>query len=312
MNAIAQVPAPEIARPERRPRSEEIVRTWQSFNWGSAFASMIYPALGVMVFIGAIVAGLLIPGAELAWWYALPVTAVAVITIVLCNFGIGSLHRVWQHRGGRMAVPAQVFVALNCILAMQGPIRDWINYHAEHHRFADKAGDPHNPNEGVFWAWVGWVLWRDPKDTARPWPKWLVDNRVVQWADKFQMPLSAVIHLLVPVAMYLAFWLLGGSLVLAALIHAAAVISRGLHFHATLYGINVAGHQDVPAWVTWVLALATGGEAFHDHHHKQPRSILHLPSRGIVNRLVDYNGTFLLFLRRLGMLREERIAAQFA
>ncbi len=296
----------------RLPRSEAVPRNWRTFNWGSAFSSVIYPLLGVAVLVGAVVAAQVYDGLELHLWYLLPMTAAAAGCIVLCNFGIGSLHRVWQHRGARMKGPAQVFVALNCILAMQGPIREWINYHALHHRFADKPGDPHNPHESTFWAWIGWVLWRDPEDIRRPWAKWIADNRVVRWADRFQMPLSAMIHLVVPLVMYALVYAFDGSLLLAALVHAAAVIARGLHFHATTMGINVCGHLNVPAWVTWTLALATGGEAFHDHHHAYPRSILHLPARGLINRLVDYNGTFLLALRKLGMLDHERIAPQFA
>lgn len=294
------------------PRSQAIVRSWESFNWGSAFSAFIYPALGILVFALALTLGLVFDGIHLHLWFIAPILLTAVAATLLCNFGIGSLHRVWQHRGADMAAPAQAFVALNCILAMQGPLKDWINYHAQHHRYADKPGDPHNPFESKFWAWVGWVLWRDPADMAKPMPNWVARNAVVRWADANYMSLSTVVHLLVPIAAYGIVFLAGGPLVLVALVHATAVIFRGIHFHATTLGINVAGHLNVPRWVTWTLAIATGGEAFHDHHHKFPRSILHLPRKGIINRLVDYNGTFLLVLERLGMLRQSRIAPQFA
>lgn len=307
----SETEAPHGAQP-LVPRSEAIVRNWQSFNWGSAFSAFIYPALGVLVFALALTLALVFEGIHVHAWYVLPILATAVVATLLCNFGIGSLHRVWQHRGAEMAGPAQTFVALNCILAMQGPLKDWINYHAAHHRYADLPGDPHNPFESKLWAWVGWVLWRDPADIAKPMPNWIARNPVVCWADRNYMGLSTIVHLLVPLAAYLIVFLAGGSLVLVALLHATAVIARGIHFHSTTLGINVAGHLDVPKWVTWTLALATGGEAFHDHHHKFPRSILHLPRKGIVNRLFDYNGTFLLVLERLGMLRQSRIAPQFA
>ena len=56
----------------------------------------------------------------------------------------------------------------------------------------------------------------------------------------------------------------------------------------------------------------TGGEALHDHHHEFPRSALHLPRKGFWNRIVDYNGTMLLIMHRLGLAKNLQIAPQFA
>ncbi|MFW6413191.1 MAG: acyl-CoA desaturase, partial [Oceanicaulis sp.] len=67
-----------------------------------------------------------------------------------------------------------------------------------------------------------------------------------------------------------------------------------------------------PAWADYLLALLTGGEAFHDHHHDDPSSALHLPRRGLINRLVDYNGTALLVFEKLRWARDLKIAPQFA
>ena len=104
----------------------------------------------------------------------------------------------------------------------------------------------------------------------------------------------------------------GGSLILTALLHASAVIGRAIQFHATTLGVNVFGHMQTPKWVDYLLALLTGGEALHDHHHEFPQSALHLPRKGIWNRIVDYNGTMLLVLHRLGLAKNLQIAPQFA
>ena len=47
---------------------------------------------------------------------------------------------------------------------MQGEIKDWVNYHSQHHRLSDKPGDPHNPHESKAWAWIGWLIWREVPD----------------------------------------------------------------------------------------------------------------------------------------------------
>ncbi len=293
-------------------RSMSIIRTWGTLNWASVFSVILYPALGVALLVTMVVLGLALEGLTLHWWYAPLGLAVMAATIFLCNMGIGPLHRIWQHRAGEIKWPAQVIFMFNCILAMQGSLKDWVNYHSQHHRFADNPGDPHNPFESKLWAWMGWILWRDEADLNRPVPLWLKENKVVLFADRFHISLSLAMHFLVPALIYLAVALSGGSLILLALLHACVIIGRGIQFHATTLGVNVFGHLETPKWVDYVLALLTGGEALHDHHHEFPRSALHLPKRGIWNRIVDYNGTMLLVLRRLGLAKNLEIAPQFA
>jgi stearoyl-CoA desaturase (delta-9 desaturase) len=292
-------------------RSVVIQKSWSNLNWPSVFSAILYPVLGVALLTTMLILGLVLDGLTLRWWYA-PIGLLTVgATIFLCNMGIGPLHRIWQHRAGDIKWPGQILIMVNCILAMQGSLRDWINYHSQHHRLADQPGDPHNPGEGKLWAWMGWLLWRDEADLDRPMPRWLAANPVVLFGERFHLTLSFVLHFLVPAAMYLIVAVTGGSLILAALLHACVVIGRGIQFHATTLGVNVFGHMKTPIWFDYVLALLTGGEALHDHHHEFPRSVLHLPKRGIWNRIVDYNGTTLLVMRRLGLAKNLQIAPQF-
>jgi stearoyl-CoA desaturase (Delta-9 desaturase) len=128
-------------------RSMSIIRTWGTLNWASVFSVILYPVLGVALLVTMVVLGLALEGLTLHWWYAPLGLAVMAATIFLCNMGIGPLHRIWQHRAGEIKWPAQVIFMFNCILAMQGSLKDWVNYHSQHHRFADNPGDPHNPFE---------------------------------------------------------------------------------------------------------------------------------------------------------------------
>jgi stearoyl-CoA desaturase (delta-9 desaturase) len=292
-------------------RSDAILKSWRTLNWASVFSAFLYPALGIALLATMVILGLVLEQLTLRWWYAPIGLGVTALTIFLCNMGIGPLHRIWQHRAGEVKWPAQVIIMINCILAMQGSLKDWVNYHSQHHRFADKPGDPHNPDEGKAWAWVGWILWRDEQDLARPMPMWLKENPVVGFADRFHITLSLVMHFIIPGIVYGLVALAGGSLILTALLHASVIIGRGIQFHATTLGVNVFGHMKTPLWFDYLLALLTGGEALHDHHHEHPRSALHLPKHGFWNRIVDYNGTMLLVFRRLGLAKNLEIAPQF-
>lgn len=294
------------------PRSIAIPKTWKTFNFASFFSAFLYPALGLAMLITMIVLGITLSGLTLRWYYLPLGLSVVLFSIFVCNAGIGPLHRIMQHRAGELKAPGQVITMLNLMIAMQGTVRDWVNYHSQHHRFSDAPGDPHNPFESKRWAWVGWILWRDTKDMARPMAMWLKQHPIIVWMDGFYNSISLVLHLVIPAVIYLIVWAAGGSLVLTAICHACFVIGRAIQFHATTYGINVLGHLKTPVWADHLIGLLTGGEAFHDHHHDQPVSALHRPRRGLWNRIVDYNGTMLLIYEKLGWVKNLKIAPQFA
>lgn len=294
------------------PRSLAIPKNWKTFDIASFFSVFFYPALGLALFITMVVLGFALSQLTLRWWYFPIAFGVTAWTVFVCNLGIGPLHRILQHKAGEMNAPAQVLTMLNLIIAMQGNVKDWVNYHSQHHRFADRAGDPHNPFESKRWAWAGWILFRDKKDTARPMARWLKQQPVVVWMDRFYNHISVVVHFVIPAIIYLIVWAAGGSLLLTAMLHGSFVIGRAIQFHATVYGINVLGHLKTPVWADHVIGLLTGGEAFHDHHHDEPTSALHRPRKGVWNRIVDYNGTLLLVMEKIGWVKNLKIAPQFA
>ena len=294
------------------PRSLAIPKTWKNMNFGSVFSAFLYPALGLALLITMVLLAVFLAPVTLEWWYLPLGMSVIGAAILVCNAGIGPLHRIMQHKAGELSVPAQIITMINLMIAMQGTVKDWVNYHSQHHRFADKPGDPHNPDEGKLWAWTGWIIFRDEKDMARPMPLWLKNSPAIIFMDKHYNSLSIVIHFVIPALVYLIVWLAGGSLVLTAILHACIVIGRAVQFHATVYGINVLGHLKTPKWADYAMALLTGGEAFHDHHHDEPQSALHLPRKGLFNRIFDYNGTLLLVYEKLGWAKGLRIAKQFA
>lgn len=294
------------------PRSLAIPKNWKTFNFASFFSAFLYPALGLATLITMITLGLALSGLTLRWYYLPLGIGVVLFSIFVCNAGIGPLHRIMQHKAGELKATGQILTMINLMIAMQGTVRDWVNYHSQHHRFSDKPGDPHNPFESKRWAWVGWIIWRDAKDMMRPMPMWLKKQPIVVWMDQFYNSISLALHLFIPAIIYLIVWAAGGSLVLTAICHACFVIGRAIQFHATVYGINVLGHLPTPKWADHLIGLLTGGEAFHDHHHDEPQSALHRPRKGVWNRIVDYNGTILLVYEKLGWVKNLKIAPQFA
>src|SRR3954470_14649890 len=68
-------------------------------------------------------------------------------------------HRYLAHRAFKMQRAARFVWAVIGTAAMQkGPLW-WAGHHVNHHRFADREGDPHSPMiSGFYYAHIGWFL----------------------------------------------------------------------------------------------------------------------------------------------------------
>ncbi len=68
-------------------------------------------------------------------------------------------HRYLAHRAFKMNRVAQFAWAFIGTAAMQkGPLW-WAGHHVNHHKYADRDGDPHSPMvSGVYYAHIGWFL----------------------------------------------------------------------------------------------------------------------------------------------------------
>ena len=88
----------------------------------------------------------------------------AVITAVVLYWVAGSLgigmgyHRLLTHRGYKVPKPVEYFLAICGTLALEGGPIQWVVTHRIHHAHADRAGDPHTPRDGGWWAHVGWIV----------------------------------------------------------------------------------------------------------------------------------------------------------
>ena len=52
-------------------------------------------------------------------------------------------------------------------MSNQGSIYHWVRDHRVHHRYSDTKADPHNINNGFFFAHVGWLMKRKNKHVLR-------------------------------------------------------------------------------------------------------------------------------------------------
>jgi stearoyl-CoA desaturase (delta-9 desaturase) len=182
-----------------------------------------------------------------------------------------AFHRYFAHRAFQMSRAARVFWTLVGTAAMQkGPLW-WAGHHVNHHRFADRDGDPHSPAvSGFYYAHIGWFLNDARHDRIESGNAVMRDFGGVPeiaWLDRyyFAPPLALA------AAMYLAGgfeWLVWGFCVpTVTLAHATFAINTVNH----LFGSRRFDTMD-DSRNNAVTAVFAVGEGWHNNHHRYQRA----------------------------------------
>ena len=182
-----------------------------------------------------------------------------------------SFHRYFAHRAFQMNRGARFLWALIGTAAMQkGPLW-WAGNHVNHHKYADRDGDPHSPTvSGIYHAHIGWFLNDTRHDTLE------VTNPVVRdfssapeiaWLDRYY-PLPP---LALAVALYLAGglqWLVWGFCVPnVTLAHSTFAINTVNHMFGSRRFETIDDSRN-----NWLTAIFAAGEGWHNNHHRYQRA----------------------------------------
>jgi stearoyl-CoA desaturase (Delta-9 desaturase) len=180
-------------------------------------------------------------------------------------------HRYFAHRAFQMNRAARFAWTWIAASAMQkGPLW-WAGHHVNHHRYADRDGDPHSPMvSGLYYAHIGWFLNDAKHDRLEP------TNPVIRDFSKapeiaFIDRYFAVPPLVLAAVLYLAGgmpWLIWGfCLPTMTLAHATFAINTVNH----LWGSRRFDTIDESRNNAFTAFFAVG-EGWHNNHHRYQRS----------------------------------------
>jgi stearoyl-CoA desaturase (delta-9 desaturase) len=182
-----------------------------------------------------------------------------------------AFHRYFAHRAFKMKRVARFAWAFIGTAAMQkGPLW-WAGHHVNHHRFADRDGDPHSPMvSGVYYAHIGWFLNDAKNDRLEPTNPVIRDFRKapeIVWLDKyfFVPPLLLAIVLYAIGDIPLLVW--GFCLPTTTLAHATFAINTVNHMFGSRRFETVDESRNNP-----ITALFAVGEGWHNNHHRYQRA----------------------------------------
>jgi stearoyl-CoA desaturase (delta-9 desaturase) len=222
--------------------------------------------------------------------------------------GLG-LHRYFSHGAFKTGRAVRFALAMLGSWTMQGPIDRWVADHRRHHRFTDRALDPHSPyfKEGDriasrLYGWLNshvlWTLTGHVTDTRRYASEILADP-ITSWFSRTYW-LWCVVGLGLPALIGFAA---GGSsealrcFVWAGCFRVALVqnLTWAVNSFGHMYGSKVAGSSD-ESRDNKLLTVLLFGEGLHSYHHRHPAAAVNEP------RKLDFNGHLIAAAERLGLV----------
>eukprot|EP01135_Chromosphaera_perkinsii_P002760 Nk52_evm128s226 gene=Nk52_evmTU128s226 len=199
----------------------------------------------------------------------------AVLWAICCGLSItGGYHRLWSHRAYDAALPLQVFYAIFGAAAMEGSIKWWCRNHRAHHKFTDTTKDPYDVRKSFFWAHIGWMLVKQQKEEVGSADvSDLQKSKIVQIQHKLY-PLGVVVFgILAPTLIAGYGWgdFQGGFIY--------GAVCKLVYVHHSTFFVNSLAHYlgEQPysdfhtACDSFVTALLSLGEGYHNYHHEFPQ-----------------------------------------
>lgn len=204
-------------------------------------------------------------------WFLIALTAFYTVATGL-SITLG-YHRLFSHLSFSAKWPVKAFVALFGAAAWENSIIDWSSDHRRHHKHVDHDDDPYNIQNGFWWAHIGWLIFKLNPETPVDNVKDLEKDKLLVWQKRYVHLIALVVGFIVPTLicfLYYGTWqgALGGFLL-------AGILRTVLVQHATFF-INSACHYvgsqpystGHSARDSWLMALFTFGEGYHNFHHE--------------------------------------------
>jgi len=223
---------------------------------------------------------------------------------IAVGFGISlGYHRLHAHKSYQCPLWMQYALAVCGTLTLEGGPMFWVGTHRIHHAKSDQPGDPHSPRDGVFWSHMGWIVFGDAhhNDTEymTKYAPDLARHSFYRWLNTHHWVPSAVVAAILLTVGGLPMFLWGICLRVTFGLHCTWLINSFTHIIGTQRFDTGDDSKN-----SFVLALLTFGEGWHNNHHAHPTSARH----GLAWWEFDISWITLKLLRAVGLAGHIRVA----
>jgi stearoyl-CoA desaturase (delta-9 desaturase) len=206
----------------------------------------------------------------------------------------GGYHRYFAHRSYKLRrVPQFVLAFVGASAAQKGPLW-WAAHHRAHHKYSDSERDIHSPKRGFWWSHVGWILCDKYNKTDTDAIKDFAKYPELVWLDKHDWVAPWTLG-------FASYFIAGWSGLIIGFFASTVLLWHGtfsINSLAHVWGRRVYETTDTSR-NNAVLAVLTGGEGWHNNHHRYPWAA----RQGFRWWQVDMTYYVLVLFRGLGVVR---------
>ena len=275
-----------ILAPHSSPAADPAAGGWRSYL---RLTTVLFALVHLTAIAGAVL-----------WWSWGGVVLALVAYFVRMVIVTAAYHRYFAHRSFRTSRAFQLVLAVLAQSAGQKGVIWWASHHRWHHKHSDTPRDVHSALLRGFWySHVGWVLRSEWNGTDESLVKDLSRCPELRFLNRSGMEVVPM------AALGLAFLLIGG---LSGFVW-GFLVSSVLLWHGS-FSINSFAHvfgsrryaTTDDSRNSWLLAIATTGEGWHNNHHHYPSSV----KQGFRWWQIDVTYYVLWLLARVGLVWDLR------
>jgi stearoyl-CoA desaturase (Delta-9 desaturase) len=190
-----------------------------------------------------------------------------------CGFSITvGYHRLFSHLTFQAHWSVRLFTLIFGAGAFENSALLWACEHRTHHKHVDHDEDPYCISKGFFHAHIGWLMFKlnphPPFDNVAD----LQKDPLVLWQHRYIHWIGTLVAFVLPAIIGLAWggWIaaLGGFLIagvarVVVLQHCTFCINSLCHYLGNRPYSSRCSARD-----SWLMAIVTFGEGYHNYHHE--------------------------------------------
>jgi stearoyl-CoA desaturase (delta-9 desaturase) len=181
-------------------------------------------------------------------------------------------HRLFAHRAFDAALPVRLASLIFGAATFENSALDWVSDHRRHHKHVDHDDDPYDVTQGLWYAHLGWMLFKlkpkPPMDNVAD----LRKDKLVMWQHRNWVWIGILVGFVLPAA--LGYWANGvagaaGGFLLAGLARVVIVQHCTFCINSLCHWIGSQKYSSrCSARDSALMALVTFGEGYHNYHHE--------------------------------------------
>ena len=196
-----------------------------------------------------------------------------LVMFAACGFSITlGYHRLFSHLAFQGHWSVKLFTLIFGAGSFENSALMWCCEHRTHHKHVDEDEDPYDINKGLFYAHIGWLIFKLNGATTYENVPDLKKDKLVMWQHRHVQKIAVTVAFIFP-ALVGYLW---GGWVSALGSFLIAGVARVVFLQHCTFCINSLCHyigkrpysSKCSARDSWLMAVFTFGEGYHNYHHE--------------------------------------------